>query len=252
MCKEKGALVFKSSFDEVNSSTDPYIEKLKELHINCHPVKALDFEFCNLAELSEKLQNHDQYDGIIFSSPRCVAAVEMCVGDLSQWKYNRAFVIGEKTAETVGIKLGLVPEGQASGNASNLASYILNQPIKKPLLLPCGDLAKETLGDILTQGNISLDKIVVYKTVPDPNLESSIRNILSSHKINFIVCFSPSSINFSLPLLKKCGINLSIVEWIAIGPSTENCLLKHKLKVGCVADKPTPESLAKAMKEFLG
>lgn len=153
MCKEKEAIVFKSSFDEANSSTDPYIEKLKELHINCHPVKALDFEFCNLAELSEKLQNHDQYEGkyhslniknainsyflskllsisfvgIIFSSPRCVAAVEMCVADLSQWKYNRAFVVGEKTAETVGTKLGLVPEGQASGNASNLASYILNR-----------------------------------------------------------------------------------------------------------------------------
>ena len=78
--------------------------------------------------------------------------------------------------------------------------------------MPCGDLAKETLSDILTQGNIAVEKIVVYKTVPDQNLESSIKNILSLQKINFIVCFSPSSVNLSLPVLKKSGVNLSVIE----------------------------------------
>ena len=65
--------------------------------------------------------------GIIFSSPRCVAAVEMCSANMTQWKYTRTFVVGEKTAECVCTKLGLVPEGQTSGNSSNLASYILNR-----------------------------------------------------------------------------------------------------------------------------
>ena len=63
MCKVKEAIIFKSSFDESSTSADPYIEKLKELHINCHPIKALDFEFCNITELNDKLQKHDQYEG---------------------------------------------------------------------------------------------------------------------------------------------------------------------------------------------
>lgn len=252
MSKLKEALIFKSSFDELESKGDPYIEKLEELNINCHPIKSIDFVFTNSQELTEKLESPDTYAGIVLTSPRCVAAVEKCSLDLQKWSNKRIFVIGERTGEDVITKLGLHPEGQSSGNAANLVSYILNQEITKPLLVPCGDLARDALSSALTKGGISVDKIVVYKTIPDPNLESSIRKVLNEYRISFIVCFSPSSINLSLPILQRNGMNMSAVEWIAIGPTTESCLLDYSLRVGCVAEKPTPESLAKAMKEFLG
>lgn len=252
MSKQKDAIIFKSSFDENDSKKDAYIEKLQELNINCHPIKSIDISFFNTAKLTEKLDSPEKYEGIIFSSPRCVAAVVECNIDIEKWSCKRIFVVGEKTAEYVTSKLGLTPEGQSTGNASSLATYILTQQICKPLLLPCGDLAKDTFKITLSKAGMIVDKITVYKTAPDPNLESSIRHVLKRHKINFIVSFSPSSINVALPILQRNGVDMSAIEWIAIGPTTESCLLDYNMKVGCVAEKPTPESLAKAMKEFLG
>lgn len=81
-----------------------------------------------------------------------------------------------------------------------------------PLLMPCGELARDTLSTVLAKGNISVDRISVYKTVPDPNLELSIIHVLRHFKISFIVCFSPSSVNLSLPILQRNGVNMSSVE----------------------------------------
>lgn len=63
MSKQKEALIFKSSFDELSDRSDPYIEKLNELNINCHSIKSIDFEFCNLAQLEKKLLTPDNYEG---------------------------------------------------------------------------------------------------------------------------------------------------------------------------------------------
>lgn len=81
-----------------------------------------------------------------------------------------------------------------------------------PLLIPSGESARDTLVSALEKGKIPFDKVVVYKTIPDPYLEHSIKNVIQDHKISFIVCFSPSSVNASLPILRRNGVNLSSIE----------------------------------------
>lgn len=72
--------------------------------------------------------------GIIFSSPRCVQAVEKCDIPLSEWSKRKIFAVGGKTADLIRA-LNLEPIGEHSGNANNLSEFIVNGILFKYVLL---------------------------------------------------------------------------------------------------------------------
>ncbi|XP_073969932.1 uroporphyrinogen-III synthase-like isoform X2 [Rhodnius prolixus] len=193
----------------------------------------------------------DVDSGIIFSSPRCVKAVSMAADDITKWENHRIFVVGEKTGKLVETDLGLRTEGGSSGNAKALAEYILKQDINKPLLLPCGNLSRETLSKTLNDGGIKFDRIVVYTTITNPNVESNIKEVFDKLKIRYILYFSPSAVNVTFPIFTKLGLDLDLIKWAAIGPTTESELLKHSVQVTIVAESPTPEHFAAALERSL-
>lgn len=245
----KEAIVFKASDDTGDFSDDPYAAELKLLDISCHIISVLSFDFINLDELDKRLARSDCYAGIIFSSPRVVDAVRRC-SKVSEWKDKLAFAVGKKTAEDVQ-RLGLKPLGEESGTGANLADYILKYPIEKPLLMPCGNLATDTILNKLKGSGIEIERIVVYNTVTSVKLEENIRKVVENcQNLNFVLYFSPSGVKATMPLLKKVGVDFSTIKFGAIGPTTE-AALQEFVKVSFLADRPTPQHFASALTPHL-
>ncbi|KAF6214472.1 hypothetical protein GE061_009215 [Apolygus lucorum] len=243
---KKHAIIFKASGDEGNSDRDPYAGALSALDVDCEVVQVLNFDFLNLDELEKRLENPQSYSGIIFSSPRVVEAVGKCLKDAPAWANLFAFAVGEKTATEVE-HLGLKPSGSETGIGSALAEHILKCTISKPLLLPCGNLATNTIADTLREGGLEVDQLVVYQTVSNPELEEKIRNVIEKFPtLDYLLYFSPSGVKATIPLLREMGVDLSSVKFGAIGRTTEAALAEHG-GAAFVAEKPTPQHFADAL-----
>ncbi|KAM4851945.1 uroporphyrinogen-III synthase isoform 2-T5 [Thomomys bottae] len=126
-------LLLKDSKED-DSAQDPYIRELALHGLQATLIPVLSFEFMSLSSLSEKLSHPEDYGGLIFTSPRAVEAVELCLEKDNKtevwekslkenWNAKSVYVVGTATASLVG-KIGLDAEGEHSGNAEKLGEYI--------------------------------------------------------------------------------------------------------------------------------
>nr|XP_044990016.1 uroporphyrinogen-III synthase isoform X2 [Jaculus jaculus] len=123
-------------------------------------IPVLSFEFLSLPSLSEKLSHPEGFGGLIFTSPRAVEAVKLCLEKdnktevwekslKEKWNAKSVYVVGNATASLVS-KIGLDGEGENCGNAAQLAEYICSKECPAvPLLFPCGTLKGDTLPNML-------------------------------------------------------------------------------------------------------
>ncbi|XP_043912122.1 uroporphyrinogen-III synthase isoform X2 [Protopterus annectens] len=212
-----------------------------------------------------KLSHHEKYDGIIFTSPRAVEAVQRSIEEnnitenwqnsLKQhWSNKSVYVVGKATASLVK-DLGLVPQGEDCGNAEKLASYICNQESSTslPLLFPCGQLKREALPKILRENSVPLECLTVYQTSQHPQLQESLAVYFSEQGVPASVTFfSPSGVKFCLPAIQKLSGNLlNQIKFAAIGPTTADAMKAEGLHVSCTAEKPTPQDLAVGIKRVI-
>ena len=246
-----GVVLFKSESD----GPDKFVKVLEDnnfaapISINC-----LDFRFKNLDLLKERLKTPDEYEGIIFTSPRAVHGVAEIVKDESEitnsWNVKSNFCVGESTSELSQRLLKLSPLGKESGNAQNLATFIISRyeakAPTKSFLFPSGNLKQDILEKSLKDRNLELEALEIYETCQHPTLDKSIED-LNLNKVDFFVFFSPSGIKFSHPLLVKHQIDLENIKLIAIGPSTKKAIEELGLKCHQTCTKPSPESLIEAL-----
>ncbi|XP_031671654.1 uroporphyrinogen-III synthase-like isoform X2 [Oncorhynchus kisutch] len=130
---------------EGGSGPDPYIKNsqllyLQELASRGHKatlIPVLSFTFVSLNTLSDKLFQPERHGGLIFTSPRAVEAVKMCLEDderteqwnmdiKDKWNAKSIYVVGKATAALVE-NLGLVPLGEDTGTADVLSRLILER-----------------------------------------------------------------------------------------------------------------------------
>lgn len=127
MILSRSVLLLKSQ--HTDGPVDKYEDLLASNGFEVRQVKTLVFDFKNLTNLKEKLINSDAYQGIIFSSPRCVQAVHLAVENekniILPWRQKYNFVVGENTHTQASSRLDLECEGKESGNAANLSKVIL-------------------------------------------------------------------------------------------------------------------------------
>lgn len=228
---------------------DKFVDELQKSNFDVMSIPSIDFQFKNFDKLNDVLKNHSDYDGMIFTSPRAVHAVKKVVelnsAILQDWilkDFN--YSVGEGTYKLVDKLLGMKTKGKEAGNGLKLSSIIAsdfkNKSDKRKLLFACGNLKQNILEMNLKEQSIEVEVIEVYETMQHPSLENSIKELKD---VQFLVFFSPSSVNFSLPLIIKHELDISSIKVIAIGPSTEKCLSSNKIKCDRVCDKPSPESL---------
>ncbi|XP_037015048.2 uroporphyrinogen-III synthase isoform X2 [Artibeus jamaicensis] len=183
---------------EDDGGQDPYIRELGFCGLDATLIPVLSFEFLALPSLSEKLSQPERYGGLIFTSPRAVDAVELCLQRDSKarvwteslkgkWNAKSVYVVGNATASLVN-KMGLDTEGENCGNAEKLAEYICSRESSAlPLLFPCGALRGEILPKMLKDKGIPLESLTVYQKTPHPGIQVNLTSYYSEQIKNVLL-----------------------------------------------------------------
>ncbi|XP_048465084.1 uroporphyrinogen-III synthase isoform X1 [Rhincodon typus] len=245
---------------------DPYVQEFISHGLQATLIPVLSFEFISLQDLSKKLSHPEAYGGLIFTSPRAVEAVTLCLGEKAireewnnnflkdKWKEKSVYVVGKSTAKLVK-EIGLVTQGEDSGNAEKLAEHICNKESSNslPLLFPCGALKREILPKCLREKGVPLESLTVYKTSQHPCFQQALDDYFSEQGIpDIITFFSPSGVKFCLSTIKKLtGAFIDTIKFAAIGPTTADAMATEGLTVSCTAEKPTAEDLAASIRRVL-
>jgi uroporphyrinogen-III synthase len=111
-------------------------------------------------------------------------------------------------------------------------------------LLPCSDIHKQDMADLLEKNNISFTKAVIYKTV-DSDLKSSI----DINKYDMLVIFSPSGVKSLFNNYPDFEQGEKIIA--AFGPTTACALAEKGLTLNIAAPTKTSPSMTMAIEEFL-
>ncbi|XP_063261182.1 uroporphyrinogen-III synthase isoform X2 [Prinia subflava] len=242
-----------------DSGPDPYIKELGSYSLEATLIPVLSFEFTSLDSLFDKLSHPECYGGLVFTSPRALEAIKICLKEKSKkeawskslkqmWNIKPTYVVGKATASLVE-EIGLVPQGEKTGNAEKLAEYICSRekPNSSALLFPCGALKREVLPTVLREKGVPLESLTVYRTAQHPELQESLSTYFSQQGIPAsVVFFSPSGVKFCLQHIQKLSGDL-INQLAAIGPSTAEALQGAGVAVSCTAGSPTPQDLAAAL-----
>uniref|UniRef100_A0A8D1PPR9 Uroporphyrinogen-III synthase n=2 Tax=Sus scrofa TaxID=9823 RepID=A0A8D1PPR9_PIG len=208
-------LLLKDPKEDDDRGQDPYIRELGLYGLEATLIPVLSFEFLSLPSFSEKLSHPEGYGGLIFTSPRAVEAVKLCLEKANKteawetslkekWNSKSVYVVGNATASLVS-KIGLDPEGENCGNAEKLAEYICSRESSAlPLLFPCGNLKRETLPRMLKDKGVPMESITVYQTIPHPGIQGNLNSYYSQQGIPAsITFFSPSGLSYSLKHIQE-------------------------------------------------
>ncbi|KAH8300840.1 hypothetical protein KR018_012598 [Drosophila ironensis] len=250
--RQRTVIIFKSG-----SETDElYAETLEQHAFRPVFVPTLSFGFKGLPELRQRLQTPDKYAGIVFTSPRCVEAVAESLEGRELpggWKLLHNYAVGEVTHNLALTTLDqLFTHGKQTGNARALGDFIVETfdgSRDLPLLLPCGNLATDTLLSKLAENGFSLDACEVYNTLGHPQLSENIERAMEVHgdSLEFLAFFSPSGVNCAHEHFRRRELSMDRWKLVAIGPSTRRALEALGLRVYCTAERPTVEHLVKVL-----
>ncbi|NXA03232.1 HEM4 synthase, partial [Sapayoa aenigma] len=244
--------------DSKDSGLDPYIKELGLYSLEATLIPVLSFEFLSLEGLFEKLSHPECYGGLVFTSPRAVEAIKICLKEDSNkeawskslkqmWNMKPTYVVGKATASLVQ-EIGLTAQGEKAGNAEKLAEYICSRekPNSSALLFPCGALKREVLPTVLREKGIPLEGLTVYQTSQHPDLQESLSSYFTQQGIPAsVVFFSPSGVRFCLQHIQKfLGDVINHVKFAAIGPSTAEAMEAAGIPVSCTAHSPSAQDLA--------
>lgn len=138
--------------------------------------------------------------------------------------------------------------GSQSGNSKRLAEKIVLDIKKdsKPLLYPCSEIARDTISCIVEDNGISIEKMIVYKTLMSETLEQELPKMLEKSPSIFVF-FSPSTVEYIKVQLNKNFYNIKDIKAVAIGPVTRDALINSGFSVYATADKPEPVALMHAI-----
>lgn len=235
----KATVVLFRSGDEA----DPYEEALRDAGYVCQSVPVLRFEFVNERELRNALEHPRSYDGLILTSPRAVEALTMAMPWLPTenvvWHAKAIFAVGPRTASELRA-IGFDPTGEGSGSAEMLAEYVLHRDFERPLLFLCGDRRRDTLPSRLRECGITLEELCIYESHERTDLA-----LASRPSPDWAVFFSPSGVE---AVQRDQGWDLTRLRIAAIGETTSEALRSKGISVHAVAEEPTPDALALAIR----
>jgi uroporphyrinogen-III synthase len=189
----------------------------------------------NTPELTEKVQRLSEQNIIaVFTSMNAVEVVKEYLPSKTGWKI---FSIGQTTKELIEGFFGKENIAGTADDAGTLSDVIIEKNPKEVFFF-CGDQRRDELPEKLIANNISVQEIVVYRTIATP--QKTLKHY------DGILFFSPSAVEsfFSANTID----NNSIV--FAIGSTTAIATKQRVNNQVVVADKPGKEALVKKMLEY--
>lgn len=241
--KESVDVILLRSADE----PDPYVEAFRETGLRATCVPVLTFRFPNQRQLERRLEERDRYAGLIATSPRVAEALDRAFAtndELSTlWGGAPAYVVGPKTAERLR-NAGLRPRGMDAGTAEALADQIVEEAPNGLLLFLSGNRRRDVLPNRLEASEIPFDELTVYETRTRSSLD-----LPTAEGRTWLSFFSPSGLE---AVQTAPDVDVAPYCVAAIGPTTAATLEDEGVSVEAVAPEPSPDGLAKAIREADG
>jgi len=229
-------------------------------------MQTLSFSYCNQSDLTETLRSHAQFDGLVATSGNALVALQYLYKDnhessktgeddpLSFWRQKPLFVVGKSTASyahalnypTENIIIG---EGGAHELSKVIGTHFqVNSTNDKKinLLFLCGNKRRDELIHGLTELHINAKELVVYNTNLTPSASEIVDRIMSSPP-DWVVFFSPSSLESSSQVLPFSDSAWAGVRYAAFGPTTAAAVEGKFGHVEAVPQTPQADALVQAI-----
>ncbi|MTI88103.1 MAG: uroporphyrinogen-III synthase [Balneolaceae bacterium] len=139
-----------------------HTEALKAANIGFHFTPFISFDFVDAAEWEPLLNNST--DAWVFTSKRAIKATQSVINQLE--KPAHVFAVGPKTAQKLH-KLGLSATVPHTYNIAALSDFISTCNIGHVTHF-CGNLRSDVLKKNLTENNIEVQDVEVYRTFHSP------------------------------------------------------------------------------------
>jgi len=120
---------------------------------------------------------------------------------------------------------------------------VIKKHKQEKFLLPCSDLLKSSIPELLTETKIDFTKAVMYRTV------CSDLSGLSDVKYDILVFFSPSGIESLIKNFPDFEQNETLIA--AFGPTTSKAVNEAGLRVDINAPHPKAPSMSMAIEQFI-
>ena len=220
--------------DETQSK--PFAQKLEALGASIFSFPTIKITDPDYPEQIRKLV-HDPavYDWIIFTSTNAVRYFMKHLNN-SQRALEKVNIscVGKKTAQVLE-EYNLTPISIPKKYTSDelFAALLKHDLHGKRILLPVSNLAGKELQKALQKEGAFVERIEVYKNVPNEHIEKEILyHKIENDEVDCIIFFSPSAIDTFAQLMEKKGIRLIKERNVAIaviGSTTARAARKNDL-----------------------
>lgn len=193
------------------------------------------------------------YDGLVVTSANAIRSLQaaatregVVLGELGL----HCFAVGHSTARAVN-ELGwraTTPDGvtTAQGLGRFLASH--RDPSVQTLLLPRGQLADESLPDMLRQAGYTVTPLVCYETVPTVVDTQRWMRILDRREIVVVTLFSPSAAHtLMVACVQQFHQAAANVKIACVGQTTADAVIGYGLQVDFMATHPSTDGVLDAI-----
>lgn len=178
---------------------------------------------------AKKIQElSSQKNTVVFTSMNAVNSVGKYISEKTKWKI---FCIGNTTRKIVRDFFGEENIAGIADNANELAEKIIKNPSIKNIVFFCGSQRRDELPEKLKNNGISVEEIIVYKTIETPQT--------LTRQYDAILFFSPSAVH---SFFSKNSIP-GKTKLFAIGKTTANSVKKFTQLPVYISDKPGKEDL---------
>jgi uroporphyrinogen-III synthase len=201
--------------------------------------------------LDRALDRLESYAALAFTSPRAAAAVANRLAGRRQKpgpNLPQVWAAGGATESALEGLLGPArtpseAEVALCGAAEALARAMLEAGTQGPVLFPCGNSRRDELPDRLRSRGLRVDEVVCYRSV----LASEAAAQSAADGSTVLVVASPSVADL---LVRACPPHAR-PDLVAVGPTTAAAARASGWSPAAVADRPSVEALAVAVRGLL-
>ncbi|MBE9491567.1 MAG: uroporphyrinogen-III synthase [Bacteroidetes bacterium] len=224
----------------------PYGELSKKYSLNIDFYKFIKIEGINAKEFRKKRINILDHNAIILTSRNAVdhffrICEEMRIEVPDSMKY---FCISESTAlylqKYIQYRKRKIFFGKQ--NFDQLIELIKKHQNEK-FLLPCSEIHKQSISDLLVKNNIKYTKAVLFKTMASDLSNVEIENY------DLLIFFSPSGVKSLIKNFPKFKQNPTLIA--AFGPTTSKAVKDAGLKLNIEAPTKTAPSMTMAIEQYI-
>ena len=205
------------------------------------------------SELDKSLGNLDSYDWLIFTS---VNGVKIVADRLLFLRLDyppkklKVAAVGSKTAQAL-IDVGIVPDFMPTEYISDAIISGLGSLKNKRILLPCAQISRDTLPQMIHKAGGEVDQLPVYRTIPV--MPDKLDYEVVDGKVDAVTFTSSSAVKNFSRLINSKGmrrLKLSNPVFAYIGPITAQTARELNISVTVIANTYTTDGLVDVLSDY--